>query len=93
MERGRVRRGRPLPFQIIPAILFFMKRLVPVLIVFGVFLWGAGTDHSFAYERVSAKYFDPEVILNKVARDLGVKVIDARAAKSPIYISTNGQKK
>ena len=37
---------------------------------------------SHAYEKVSSFYMDPEVILNSGARDLGVKVLDARAVRS-----------
>ena len=40
---------------------------------------------SFACERVSRYYLDPEVILNSGARSLGVKVIDARAVRSKDY--------
>lgn len=49
-----------------------------LLIIIGVFY----TTSSFACERVSAFYLDPEVILNSGARSLGVKVIDARAVRS-----------
>lgn len=49
-----------------------------LLIIISVFY----TTSSFACERVSAFYLDPEVILNSGARGLGVKVIDARAVRS-----------
>ena len=37
---------------------------------------------SNACENLASYYLDPQVILNKGARDLGVKVIDAKAVKS-----------
>lgn len=39
----------------------------------------------YACEKVSAFYLDPEVILNSAARNLGIKVIDARAVRSSDY--------
>ena len=52
---------------------------------FSAFLLAAGvliSTESFACEKVSSFYLDPEVILSSASRSLGVKVIDARAVRS-----------
>ena len=55
-----------------------MRLLYVFMFVLGVL----SSTASFACEKVSAFYLDPEVILNSGARSLGVKVVDARAVRS-----------
>lgn len=55
-----------------------MKKFYVFIFAIGVL----GSTATFACEKVSSFYLDPEVILNSGARSLGVKVIDARAVRS-----------
>ena len=52
------------------------------LFLFFVIFTSICSSFTFACENISSYYLDPEVILNKGARDLGVKVINAKAVKS-----------
>ena len=60
---------------------FVMKYLFAFVFVLGLLV----STKSFACEKVSAFYLDPEVILNSASRNLGIKVIDARAVRSSDY--------
>ena len=61
-----------------------------VALIFGVFVLGTLSDNDKDVVSTAAKicktiasyYLDPEVILNKGSRDLGVKVVSAKALKS-----------
>ena len=55
-----------------------MKKYLFIFIIFSSFY----SNIVSACESISSYYLDKEVILNKGARDLGVKVIDAKAVKS-----------
>lgn len=69
-----------------------MKKLVYIIlaIIFGVFVLGTLSDNDKNVvssapkicETVASYYLDPEVILSKGSRDLGVKVVSAKAVKS-----------
>lgn len=57
-------------------LFFIMKRLL----IASLFL--SFVPFASACQKINQHYLDPEVILSSGARDLGVKVIDARAVKS-----------
>ena len=69
-----------------------MKKLFYIVfaLIFGVFVLGTLSDDDKSVVSTAPKicktianyYLDPEVILNKGSRDLGVKVVSAKAVKS-----------